>query len=109
MRPQLELPRSRIALNFGTRLGAGPVLAGVTLLAAAIVVALRGATLGTFPIDGAYYIAKALSLGENGTLRVPWGNGIDAKFLPGLSVLLALPLRWIGLPWGWVLVESAAV
>ncbi len=79
----------------------GSLLAGLALLAAAAVVAVRGAALGTFPIDGAYYVAKAISLGENGALRVPWGNGIDSKFFPGLSVLLALPLRWLGLPWGW--------
>lgn len=93
------------------RVRGGPdrLLAGLGLLASAAVVVARGAALGTFPIDGAYYVAKAISLGETGTLRVPWGNGIDAKFFPGLSVLLALPVRWLGLPWGWLVVEAASL
>jgi hypothetical protein len=92
-----------------SELVAGWALPGLALLAAANVVAVRGVALGTIPIDGSYYVAKAMSLGETGALRVPWGNGIDAKFLPGLSILLALPLRWFGLPWGWLLVEAASL
>src|SRR6266508_4751260 len=78
----------------------GSVLAGLALLAAAAVVAVRGAALGTFPIDGASYVATAISLGETGALRVPWGSGIDTKFFPGLSVVLALRQSKLGLPWG---------
>ena len=95
----------------GTKLErlSGPMLLGLALAGAAGIVAVRGAALGTIPIDSSYYVAKAISLGETGALRVPWGSGVDAKFLPGLSILLALPLRWLGLPWGWLLVEAASL
>lgn len=84
-------------------------LALAFVAAAVAVVAIRGACLETIPIDGAYYVAKAQSLGRLEGLRVPWGTGVDAKFFPGLSLLMALPLRLLGLPWGWILVEAASL
>ncbi len=54
------------------------MLAGFALVAAAAVVAVRGAALGTFPIDGAYCVAKAISLGETGAASGALGRLAEA-------------------------------
>ncbi|MBI3819185.1 MAG: hypothetical protein HY286_10875 [Planctomycetes bacterium] len=92
------------------RMGAVARVAFLLAIAAAaialVIVNIRGANLGTVPIDGCYYLSKAKSLAETGRLRVPWGTGVDTKFFPGLSIFFAIPLKLLGMTWGWLLVES---
>lgn len=76
-----------------------------TALAASVIIAIRGATLDVIPIDGCYYLAKAQSFAGSATLRVPWGNGLDTKFFPGLSLLFAPFIKIFGPTAGWIIPE----
>lgn len=102
------MSRSPTTTDVESRTGAA-AFAAVFVAASLFIVARLGLELGTIPIDGCYYVAKARSFGETGQLRVPWGDGLDTKFLPGVSILFAAPLRLFGEPWGWILTEAGCL
>jgi hypothetical protein len=102
--PPVSSPQSNIS-NIPAARRMAAVVACAAVAAGLAVIAVRGPALGTIPIDGCYYLAKARSLAEHGTLRVPWGNGMDTKFFPGLSILFAPFIKILGFTWGWLAVE----
>jgi hypothetical protein len=61
----------------------------LTLIVGAVCVVYSAARTPTYPIDSYFYLSKAAELAEGHGLRTNWNDGVDTKYFPGYSIVLA--------------------
>jgi len=62
----------------------------LALTAGSCIIVYHAIHTPTYTIDSYFYLSKAEQLAEGQGLRTTWNDGIDAKFFPGYSIVLAL-------------------
>jgi len=86
------LARESIAMREETRQSPGKlvwlILIGALIVGSGCVV-YNSARTPTYPIDSYFYLSKAAALAEGHGLRTNWNDGVDTKYFPGYSIVLA--------------------
>lgn len=87
-------------------LAAGIILVVVALCGAGLI-ALHGTTTSVLTVDAYFYLSKAENLIAGRGLTTYWNDGIDRKFFPMHSIVLA-PFSWLraAVPDYWVMAEA---